>query len=148
MQGTAEFHHQITDPLRPQADAVLHDTATLDTAVDMLNPQPALVQRLVRPLLRQRELLAAWLLGRHEDLHLGQRERQEAEILLQPAPCGQGIERQVGNALIMHAAAVGVAQKKDQEEGIDEQDIFDRVVLFLAAITLFLSWAKGGTAAL
>ena len=47
----------------------------------MLNPQPTLVQRLVRPLLRQRELLAAWLLGRHEDRHLRERERQEAEIL-------------------------------------------------------------------
>ncbi len=35
----------------------------------------------------------------------------------------------------MDAAAVGVAQKEDQEEGIDEQDICDGVVLFLAAIT-------------
>src|SRR3989449_8915632 len=38
----------------------------------------------------------------------------------------------------MHAAAVGVAQKEDQEEGIDEQDVFDGVVLFLAAITVGL----------
>jgi hypothetical protein len=38
----------------------------------------------------------------------------------------------------MSAAAVGVAQKEDQEEGIDEQDIFDGVVLFLATITFFL----------
>src|SRR5438270_6043353 len=35
----------------------------------------------------------------------------------------------------MHAAAVGLAQKEDQEEGIDEQDIFDGVVFFLAALT-------------
>ena len=35
----------------------------------------------------------------------------------------------------MDAAAVGIAQKEDQEEGIDEQDIFDGVILFLAAIT-------------
>jgi hypothetical protein len=35
----------------------------------------------------------------------------------------------------MDAAAVGVAQKEDQEEGIDEQDIFYCVVFFLAAIT-------------
>jgi len=38
----------------------------------------------------------------------------------------------------MDAAAVGVAEEEDREEGIDEQDIFDRVVLFLAAITLRL----------
>jgi len=35
----------------------------------------------------------------------------------------------------MDAAAVGVAQKENQEEGIDEQDIFNGVVLFLTAIT-------------
>jgi hypothetical protein len=38
MQGTAQFHHQITDAFFPQADAVFHDTAAFDTAVDMLNP--------------------------------------------------------------------------------------------------------------
>src|SRR5687767_6539147 len=38
----------------------------------------------------------------------------------------------------MAAAAVGVAQKEDGEEGIHQQDIFDRMVLFLAAIALCL----------
>ena len=40
MQGTTEFHHEITDPLLPQADPVLHDATALDTAVDMLDAQP------------------------------------------------------------------------------------------------------------
>ena len=35
----------------------------------------------------------------------------------------------------MDAAAVGVTEKEDREEGIDQQDVFDRVVFFLAAIT-------------
>jgi hypothetical protein len=38
----------------------------------------------------------------------------------------------------MDTAAVGVAQKEDRKEGIDQQDIFDRVVFFLAAIILSL----------
>jgi hypothetical protein len=38
----------------------------------------------------------------------------------------------------MGTAAVGVAQKEDEEERIDEQDIFGSVVFFLAAITLLL----------
>jgi pyruvate/2-oxoglutarate dehydrogenase complex dihydrolipoamide acyltransferase (E2) component len=38
----------------------------------------------------------------------------------------------------MDATAIGVTQKEDNEQRIDEQDIFDRVVLFLAAITLGL----------
>ena len=81
MQGTAEFHHEIADTLFPQTDAVFDDAATLDTTVDMLNPQPTLVQRLVGSVLCSRQLLAAGFLGRHEDLHLRERERQEARIL-------------------------------------------------------------------
>ena len=38
----------------------------------------------------------------------------------------------------MDTATVGVTEKKDDEQGIDEQDIFHRVVFFLAAITLRL----------
>jgi hypothetical protein len=81
MQGTTEFHHQIADALLPQADPVFDDAAALDTALDRLDPQPALGERLIRRLLLQRQFLAAWCLGRHADLHLGQRERQEAQLL-------------------------------------------------------------------
>src|SRR5262252_2033945 len=35
----------------------------------------------------------------------------------------------------MHTAAVGVTEEEDDEQGIDEQDIFHGVVFFLAAIT-------------
>ena len=38
----------------------------------------------------------------------------------------------------MDAAAIGVAEKEDDEQGIDQQDVFYRVVFFLAAITLRL----------
>jgi hypothetical protein len=38
----------------------------------------------------------------------------------------------------MDAAAVSRTEKEDGERGIDEQDIFDGVVLFLAAITVRL----------
>src|SRR5439155_21991211 len=71
MQGTAELHHQIADALLPQTDPVFDNATALDTAGPMLDPQPPLVQRLVRPVLLQRELLAAWLLGWHEALDLG-----------------------------------------------------------------------------
>jgi hypothetical protein len=52
----------------------------------MLDPQPTMVQGLVGQLLLSWQLPAAWFLRRHEDLHLGQRERQEAQILQQPTP--------------------------------------------------------------
>jgi hypothetical protein len=51
VQGTTDFHHEITDPLLPQAEAVFDNATALHTAVDMLDPQPTVVQGLVGPLL-------------------------------------------------------------------------------------------------
>jgi len=81
MQGTADLHHHIADALLPEADPIFHNATALHAPVDMLDPQPTLVQCLVRPLLLQGEILTAWFLGGHEDLHLGQCERQKAQIL-------------------------------------------------------------------
>ena len=85
MQGTADFHYDIPDTLLPQADAVFDDATALDTAVDMLDPQSAGVERLVGSLLRPWQVRARWFFRRHEDLHLGKGEGHEAEILQQPA---------------------------------------------------------------
>src|SRR5712692_9286076 len=138
VQGTTEFHHQIANALFPQADPVFHDAAALHTAVDMLDPQPAVMQGLGGELLFQRQFLAARYLHGHQNLHLRQRERQEAQILQQPAPRGQRIRRRVSNGLIMGAATIGFTEKEDEEQGIHEQDVFDGVVLFLPAITVGL----------
>jgi hypothetical protein len=81
VQGTAEFHHQITDTLLPQTAPVFHDATTLDTAVDMLDPEPTLVEPLVGPFLLPCQLLATGFLGRHENCHFRKREGQEAQIL-------------------------------------------------------------------
>jgi len=51
MQGTAEFHDQIADTLLPQAEPVFDHATALHTAVDMLDPQPTVVQDLVGQLL-------------------------------------------------------------------------------------------------
>jgi hypothetical protein len=65
VQGTAQFHHQITDASFPQADAVFDDATTLDTTLDMLDPQSAMVQCLIGSLPLSRQFLAAGFLGRH-----------------------------------------------------------------------------------
>lgn len=77
-------------------------------------------------LLLRREFLVAGLLGRHEDLDLGQRERQEAEVLSQPAPGRQRVRGSLGNTRIVRTAAVGVAEKEEDQQGSDQQDIFYR----------------------
>src|SRR5215471_14783972 len=104
----------------------------------MLDPQPTAVQLLVGRLLVQRELLAAWFLGRHKDLHLREPERQEAQILQQPTPGRERGGGSLSDAQIMHTAAMGRTQKQDDEQGIDQQDIFHGVVFFLAALTVRL----------
>jgi hypothetical protein len=109
MQGTADFHHQIADARLPQADPVFDDATALDAPVDRLDPQPTVMQGLVGPLLFPGEFLAAGFLGRHEDLDVGQRERQEAQVPSQPTPGGQGRGRRVGNGFVMDATAANPA---------------------------------------
>jgi hypothetical protein len=81
MQGTPEFHHEIADAVLPQPDPVFDDAAALDATVDMLDPQPTVMQGLVGQVLFQGERLAMGSLGRPEDLDLGQRKSQETQIL-------------------------------------------------------------------
>src|SRR5262245_50477740 len=57
MHGTTAFHPQIADALLPQAEPVCDDAAMLDTAVDMFDPQPTLVELLVHLVLLSREFL-------------------------------------------------------------------------------------------
>src|SRR5215510_12077039 len=86
VQGATERHHHITNTFFPQTHAVFDDTTALDTAVDMLDPQPPLVEHLVGQVLLQGELRTAGLLRRHKDLYCREREGQEAQILQQPTP--------------------------------------------------------------
>src|SRR5262245_33535410 len=138
VQGTTELHHQVTDTLFPQAHPVFHNATPFDAAVDMLDPEPPLVERLVGQVLLQGQLRTAGLFRRHEALHLREREGQEAQILQQPTPGRERVGGGLCDAQIMGTATVGIAQKEDDEERIDEQDIFDGVISFLPAITRLL----------
>src|SRR5262249_39846996 len=101
-------------------EPVLHDATTLDAAVDMLDPEPPLVERVVGQFLLQGQLPTAGLLRRHEHLHLRERERQEAQILQQPTPSREGAGGSLREAQIMDTATEGVAQKEDEKQGIDQ----------------------------
>src|SRR6266487_6955119 len=47
MQGTADLHHHIADALLPEADPIFHNATALHATVDMLDPEPTLMQGLV-----------------------------------------------------------------------------------------------------
>lgn len=135
MQRTADFHDQIADTHLSQAVCITDDAAALDAAVDMRDADAAACNPSIAGFLRPCEGSAPWLLGRHDDLDVVKRERQETEILQQPAARGQGIRRGIRNPLVMDAARIGVAQEEDRERCIDQQHIFHCVALFLATLT-------------
>ena len=134
VQGTPYFHHQSADALLPQADPVCAETTALDPAVDMVAPQPARGERLMGSCRLPGQLLAAGWRGRHPDRPLGQRARQEAQILPQPAPRGPGRRRRGGQALLVDTAAGRRPQHEHRAEGLDPQDLVSRLVLCRAAL--------------
>ena len=58
MQGTAEVPHSIANAHRREAASVFDAATALDTALDMVDPPPRLVERLVRQVLLPREFLS------------------------------------------------------------------------------------------
>jgi len=57
MEGIADVPHQSADAHLPEAASVFDAATALDTATDMLDPQPTLVEHLVRHVLLPRALL-------------------------------------------------------------------------------------------
>jgi hypothetical protein len=135
MQRTADFHDQIADTRLPEAAGLVDDVAALDAAVDVLEAHAPAGDAAIAGFLGPRQGPAPWLPGLHDDLDVVECERQETQILEQAAPRGQGVRGRLGNPLIMGAAGIRVAQKENRERRIDQQDVFDRVACFLAAIT-------------
>jgi hypothetical protein len=138
MQCTADFHHHIADPRFPYPDGLFQHAAAFDAAVDMFDAHPSPSEPPIPRFLRSRQLLAAGLLRRLDDVHSVQRKRLKAYILPQLAPSRQWVRRGVGEALVMDTARAGLTQEEDGQGPIDPQEIFQQVPLFLAAITPFL----------
>jgi hypothetical protein len=135
MQPTADFHDQIANTGLSEAAGVVDDATALDAAVDMFDAHAAAGNAPIRGFLCPRQGSTPRLLRRHDRLALVKRERQQAEILEQPAARGQGVRGRIGHSRIVSAPGIGVTQKEDRERGVDQQHVFDRVALFLAAIT-------------
>jgi len=135
MQPTADFHDPIADARFPQAAGIVDDAAALDAAVDVLDTHAAACDTPICRFLRARQGPAPRLLRRHDHFDLVECERQEAQILEQPATGGQGVGCCIRNALIMDTASIRVAQKEDRERRVDQQYVLHGVGLFLATIT-------------
>jgi hypothetical protein len=88
MQCTADFHDAVANTYLPEAAGVVDDAAALDATVDMLDAHAAARDAPLGGLLSARQRPAPRLLDRHDALHWGERERQEAQILEQATTRG------------------------------------------------------------
>ena len=138
MQRTADFHYHVANTCLPHPDRFFEHAATFDAAVDMFDAHTPPSDLPIPRFLGSRQLFATWLLHRLNDLHAVQRERLKAHVLQQLTPCRQWIWRGVGDALVMHTARMSFTQEQDTQGSIDQQDVFEHMPLFLAAVTRFL----------
>ena len=135
MQGTADVHDHIAPARLPQAVGVVDDAAALDAAVDVLEADAAACDPPLGRVLRPREGPAPGLFRGHDDFDLGERERQAAEILEQPAARGPGLGRRLCHPLVVRAAPVRVAQEEDRQHRMDQQHIVHGMACVLATRT-------------
>src|SRR5882724_3508512 len=138
MQRTADCHHHITNPRFPYPDGLFEPAAAFDTAVDMFDAHPSPRDLPIARSRRACQLLASGLLRGLDDVHPVQRQRLKAHVLQPLASCRQWVRRGVGDALVMDTARVRLTQEEDAQGPIDQQEIFQHVPRFLAAITPFL----------
>jgi hypothetical protein len=96
------------------------NTTALDATVDVLDAHTLAGNAAIRGFLPSCEGTASRLLARHNDFDVRERKRQEAQILEQAAPCGQGVRSGISNPLIVGTAGVGLTQKQDRERSIDQ----------------------------
>jgi hypothetical protein len=134
VEGAGNFHDQVTDTPAPEADTLLDHTTALDTTVDVFDANPPSGQGLISRFLLLAQRAAPWLLERLEDFYSIKGEGQKAQILEQLTAVRQLVVSKVGDALVMDATFKRTAQEEDVECGLDQEDVFERVELFLAAI--------------
>jgi hypothetical protein len=109
--------------------------AAFDAAVDVFAAHAATGKASIGGFLVAREGSATWLAGRHDDLDLVERERQEAPILEQPTARGPGRGGGIRHPRVVGPPHLGLTQEEKREHGVAQQHSFDRVALVLAAIT-------------
>ena len=134
MEGTGDFHHQITNGATPEPEGILDHATAFDAAIDVFNPHPPPGQRLIVGFLFGREAATTRLLRRLEHLDTIECKGEKAQVLQQLAIGRQRIGRVIRDALIVHAPLKGRTQKQDAQAGIDQQQVLQGVALFLAAI--------------
>lgn len=138
MQRATDFHHQIPHAVLPQLDGVFDDATAFDAADDMFDPDSPPGKRLIGRFLRVGQRSALWLAGWTGMHDIRQGIAYKAQIISQLTARWQWVGDIVRNRLIMHAAFIRIAQQVHQTVSGRQDQVVDRVALFLAAVIVGL----------
>src|SRR5918992_65079 len=138
MQATARFHDSVTNAVLQEADLVFPHAVAFHPANRVFDPDSDGRDRTIGRFLQGREFTPARFLLGLDDGHSGQNKSLESHILIETTPRGERIALKVCEALIMHLAFIGSAQKANMTGLIDHEEVFERVALLLATVMLLL----------
>jgi len=94
--------------------------------------------------LRWGEFTPPWLFLRLDDRDIVKHKALESHILIEVTPAWEGITGQLREAFVMFLAFHGVTQEADVTGLIDDEQVFDRVTLLLAAVVVLpVLWIDG-----
>lgn len=134
VQATAGFHHLIADMFPPESEFVFDDPTTFHAAHHMLNPYADAGQPPVLRFLIGRQGATAWLFRRLRDRNPGDGKALKAQVLIQDRVRGEAIVFLVGHRFIVPRSFIGRAEKVNAAVVGNQQQIFERMLFFLAAV--------------
>ena len=144
MQTATDREHSILEAAFPIADEIFDYPVAFDAADGVFHPDPQRGQPLVNMPIEIRQRLPARFLLRLQDGDFIYLEALKARILREFAPWGELILAFVGQFFVMFLAFYRRCKKDNPTLHIDQDIIFDRVLLFLAAVVLFLLLGVAG----
>ena len=144
MQSTTRLHDGITDPVLQEAYLVFHHPVAFYPTNRMFDTDSDGRDHVILRFLRWGEFTPTGLFLRLNDRDLLKHKALEAHILIEMTPTGEGIASQLREAFVMFLAFHGVTQEANVTGLIDDQQVFDRVTLLLAAVVVLLVlWIDG-----
>ena len=144
MQSTTRLHDGIAYAVLQEANLVFHRAVAFYPTNRVFDADSDGRDQAILRFLPWGEFTPTWLFLRLNDRDLVKHKALEAHILVEVTPAWEGITSLLREASVMFLAFHGVTQEADVTGLIDDQQVFDRVTLLLAAVVVLLVlWIDG-----
>jgi hypothetical protein len=138
MQSTTRLHDGVADAVLQEAYLVFHHPIAFYPTNRVFDTDSDGRDQVILRFLRWGEFTPAGLFLRLNDRDLLKHKALEAHVLIEVTPAWEGITSQLREAFVMFLPFHGVTQEADVTGLIDDQQVFDRVTLLLAAVVVLL----------